>query len=179
MTTERWCAWLRSHNACASGYAEAHTRGPQEWWATTKRGDWMLWVLRRAGQTDKATYVQIAIYCAEMVPGRLAPMCTAAVAAAKTWLADPSAEAARVADGAEDAAWAARPAGPVDDPAVAAWAAAAAAAGTAAAADVDRSAWVAQADAQAAAGAADAARAKIADKIRELVPTPTIQETDR
>ena len=104
---EKWKKFLRDNTACKNGYTEAHTKTPQEWWESTKRSDWMMWVLLRIGfEIPKEISVKYAIFCAESIPQ--SPAGSSAIQAAKNWVNCPTPEmesAARSA--ARSAAWSA------------------------------------------------------------------------
>ena len=65
-------------------------------WNTCDRGDWLIWLLRRAGLMDKVMAVNIAVACAEHVlekfeskyPGDKCPRL--AIEKAKAWLKNPT-----------------------------------------------------------------------------------------
>ena len=65
----QWQSFLKKHSACIEGYKEAHKKTPQEWYDTTEKSDWMIWVLRKCPQyeNNKNLWVRIAINCAKEV----------------------------------------------------------------------------------------------------------------
>jgi hypothetical protein len=69
MNIEQWQKWLKSYSACSDGYAEACNKLPDEWYQSTGRSDWMIWVLRKLPKhkEDKKLWVAIAIESAKLV----------------------------------------------------------------------------------------------------------------
>ena len=67
-------------------------------WQTCQRGDWLIWLLQKTNQLDKPQSVRVATCCAKHVlgmyeekyPGDKRP--SAAIAAAKAYLENPSEE---------------------------------------------------------------------------------------
>ncbi len=165
-----WQGFLHLNKACKEGYKEAHTQTPQEWWQSTKRPDWMIWVLRKTeAKNNTKLFVQIALFAAESVvhlskDEQKRPQ--KAIEAVKAWLLDPS-EENRIA--CHDAA-----AYAVDDAAVDAAAAAAAAAAAYAAYAAAAAANAAAYAAAAYAAYAAAKREQIANYIRQIHPNLTL-----
>jgi hypothetical protein len=142
--------WLRDQNACGDGleFATKHKFDFAKLYDKCERGDWMIWVLRRAKLIYKPQAVRIAVFCAEHVLGIYEKKYPEdkrpqqAIEAAKEWVNNPNEENRKAAYAAAYAAYTA----------------------------------YAAADAAAADAAADADRKKEckwqADKIRELIPNP-------
>jgi hypothetical protein len=105
----KFAEWLKNHNACSSSYTETRGKSLSEWWDSTERPEWMVWVLRRLSETknNKALMVAISIKCAKsvlhLVPdGELRPK--KAIDAAEKWLAEPTEENRKAANAAANAA---------------------------------------------------------------------------
>jgi len=179
--------FLDKHDACPPGREWALTQESlSDVYTNCERGDWLLWVLRKAGMVTQPLAVELACQFAE----RVLPIYEArhtskaprsAIAVARNWLLNPcdetrkaAAAAAYADDAADDASdtYAAYPDAAAD--AAAADAAAAAAAAAYADAATDAAAAAAAATDAAARAAADAAaeRKAQADIIRTLVPNP-------
>jgi len=158
--------FCKAHGACKDAVDWLTAGGIEtmaDAWAKCPRADWMLWGLRKLGKLTKRQSVKIAITFAvralplfeKRYPGDERPR--KAIAAARKWLANPSAKNAAAAYAAAYAADAA-----------AAYAGAAAYAAYAAAAAADADAAAAYADAAAAyAGAAAYAAAYAAARCAE------------
>lgn len=85
--------------ACAELRAWAGTRDEAEVWWECERADWLLWMASRRG-VDGRVLTAVAADCAESVVPSSAGHCVAAIAAARAWVAAPSAESGAVAEAA-------------------------------------------------------------------------------
>ena len=102
MNNEQFIAWAEQNDACAESvdYLRKSGVSAAEFWATSERTDWMLWMYERCNP-DKMTCVKIAVDIADAVVHlTIAPEARMAIDAARAWIENPS-DAARVA------AWAA------------------------------------------------------------------------
>ena len=110
MDNKQFIAWAEQNDACAESvdYLRKSGVSAAEFWATSDRTDWMLWMYERCNP-DKMTCVKIAADIADAVVHlTIAPEARMAIDAARAWIENPS-DAARVAARAAawDAAWAA------------------------------------------------------------------------
>ena len=180
--------YLKKSGACAEALRWVGDRTLQQAWDECDRPDWMMWLYRR-NNPNKKTCVKIAIYAAKLCienyknkyPADKRP--EEAIAAAEKWLENPSEDNARAADAAAYAAETAaatsvdvtRAARVAADAAIAAAYAATAAADAyaadVAAADAAIAAAYAARSAYYAACAYNTTQAKIANYIRQLIPT--------
>jgi hypothetical protein len=149
---------LREWSACTDGYewAESNCDSLSDAWQKCERGDWLLWLLEKAGYADKSKLITILCNCAE----RVLPVFEAKYPDDQR--PRQAIEAARVAaenDKPENRA--------------AAWAVWAAAGDAWTAAEAAWTAWDAAEDAGAAARDAEAAERKWqADMIRQMIDNP-------
>lgn len=105
----QWKDFLKKHSACADGFREASTKTSQEWYDTTERSDWVIWVLRKCPQykDNKNLWVRIAINCAkEVIHLSKDPQNRPqkAIEAAEAYLLNPCEETKTLARHAADAA---------------------------------------------------------------------------
>ncbi|MDE2100116.1 MAG: hypothetical protein KGL39_22870 [Patescibacteria group bacterium] len=169
-------------NPCKDGLAFAESCGFDfaKIYQTCERGDWLIWLLRKACLLDKPTAVQIAIACAERTLPRLEKKYPddkrprQAIEAGQEWLKEPTEEnqkKAHAAYAAATAAYASAAYASAAAYAAAAYASAAAAA-HAAYASADAAAHAVYAADDAADDARKTERKWQADKIREIIPNP-------
>jgi type IV secretory pathway VirB6-like protein len=164
------------HNACREGKEWAVTNTTlADVFDNCQRGDWMMWMLRRAGKIDKPTAVKLACeFALRVLPiyekkySRKEPRL--AIEAALAWVNDQTEEKKRAAAAAAAAAYAAYASAAAT---AAAYAASAAAAYAASAAAADAAAAAAAAYDDSASAAADAADAvyAAADAARQAART--------
>ena len=176
MKTKQWTEQeIRGFHPCSAGLGFAAVRKFDLYrvWQECERGDWLIWLLDKTNNIDKAIAVRLAIECARHVlpiyevksPGDKRPR--EAIQAAEKWSNQPTEENKKFASAAAY---------------YSAYSAAAAAAAAASAATYASAAAAAAAAASAAAASAYAAAAAAAagqkeqtwqaNKIRELIPNP-------
>ena len=66
MKAEQFTEWLKKHNACEDAIEWQEGKDLTIVWQTCHRGDWMLWLAKRAG-VEKRLLVLTAAHCANTV----------------------------------------------------------------------------------------------------------------
>ena len=168
MKTKQWTEQeIRGFHPCSAGLGFAAVRKFDLYrvWQECERGDWLIWLLDKTNNIDKAIAVRLAIECARHVlpiyevksPGDKRPR--EAIQAAEKWSNQPTEENKKFASAAYPAAYSAYSAASAATYASAAAASAAAASASAASAAAAADASAAAAAAVASASAAAAASA--------------------
>lgn len=67
MSETNFADYLHSLNACPAAIEWVGTQTREKAWANCKRSDWMLWLLRVEGKTEKIVYVRLAVAFARRV----------------------------------------------------------------------------------------------------------------
>src|ERR1035437_7035790 len=102
-------SFTHEHSACQEAVAwikKSKLTTCAKAWATCKRGDWMIWMLREAGKMDKSMAVKIACECAMHVLPIFEKKYSTdkrprqAIETALAWLENQTEENASAADGA-------------------------------------------------------------------------------